>query len=180
MQIKTLLIVSLILLPLLSGWASADAESCENLWGGSQSSSDLSSETLKPEHVRLCLPLRFIPEPREDGVVFRDPSDTNGSRGRIGLAIATDSKYAYSDVMEEYERLKITLCQLSNVTAGTLCSVTKIQGKLYVALKGLQVGVYSEAFIHVGKGYMLALTAEAPDSAAYLVLRTVLQSAVIP
>ena len=179
-QLNILAMAMLTVLSLLSGWTVAVAQVCENPWGNALPHNNLRSETLKPEDVRLCLPAGFIPESKDDGIMFRDPADTKGARGRIGLAISVDSKYKHSDIMEDYEKLKIWLCQLSNITAGTLCSVTKIQGQLYVLLKGVQVGVNSEAYIHIGNGYMLALTAEAPDDAAYAILSAVLRGAIIP
>ena len=179
-QIRFLSLTMLTVLSLLAGWTMAVAQVCENPWGNALTNDNLRSEALKPEDVRLCLPAAFIPESKEDGIMFRDPADTKGARGRIGLAISVDSKYKHSDVMEDYEKLKIWLCQLSNVTAGTLCSVTKIQGKLYVLLKGVQVGVNSEAYIHIGNGYMLVLTAEAPNDAAYAILSAVIRGAIIP
>ena len=179
-QIRFLSLTMLTVLSLLAGWTMAVAQVCENPWGNALTNDNLRSEALKPEDVRLCLPAGFIPESKDDGIMFRDPADTKGVRGRIGLAISVDGKYKHSDIMEDYEKLKIWLCQLSNITAGTLCSVTKIQGKLYVVLKGVQVGANSEAYIHVGNGYMLALTAEAPDDAAYAILSAVLRGATIP
>ena len=179
-QIRFLSLTMLTVLSLLAGWTMAVAQVCENPWGNALTNDNLRSEALKPEDVRLCLPAAFIPESKDDGIMFRDPADTKGARGRIGLAISVDSKYKHSDIMEDYEKLKIWLCQLSNVTAGTLCSVTKIQGKLYVLLKGVQVGVNSEAYIHIGNGYMLVLTAEAPNDAAYAILSAVIRGAIIP
>jgi len=179
-QLNVLTIALLMVLSLLSGWTAAVAQVCDNPWGTALQNNNLRSETLKPEDVHLCLPAGFIPESKEDGILFRDPADTKGARGRIGLAISVDTKYKNSDLVEDYEKLKMWLCQLSNISAGTLCSVTKIQGKLYVVLKGVQVGANSEAYIHVGNGYMLALTAEAPDDAAYAILSAVLRGATIP
>jgi hypothetical protein len=179
-QIRFLSLTMLMVLSLLSGWTVAVAQVCDNPWGTALQNNDLRSATLKPEDVHLCLPAGFIPESKEDGILFRDPADTKGTRGRIGLAISVDTKYKNSDLVEDYEKLKMWLCQLSNISAGTLCSVTKIQGKLYVVLKGVQVGANSEAYIHVGNGYMLALTAEAPDDAAYAILSAVLRGATIP
>jgi hypothetical protein len=44
----------------------------------------------------------------------------------------------------------------------------------------LQVSVHTEAYIRIGNGYMLAITAEAPNDDALAVLKAVIQEAVIP
>ncbi len=165
---------------LMPGRAAAAAEVCGNPWGTALPAGSPGSETLKPEHVRLCLPAGFTAEARENSVVFRDLTDAKGARGRIGLAVSADRSYKHSDSREDYEKLKVKLCQLSNATAGTLCSVTQMQGKFFVVLKGLQAGVFSEVFFHIGDGYLLALTADAPDSDAYAVLQAVVQGAIVP
>lgn len=177
-DIRKLILPAICILFLFAGGAVA---ACENPWGGVAAQDQKQRSGVPgPEDVRLCLPPGFIPEAKERGFVFRDPNDGAGARGRLGLAVTPDSQYKHSDSMEDYEKLKAWLCHLSNISEATLCTVTKIQGNLYVLLKGLQVSVHTEAYIRIGNGYMLAITAEAPNDDALAVLKAVIQEAVIP
>ncbi|MDP2156118.1 MAG: hypothetical protein Q8K68_00215 [Nitrospirota bacterium] len=155
------------------------AQACENPWG-SVSEDKMRAGLPKVQEVRFCLPAGFVEEVREDGVSFRDPNDAAGSRGRLGAAISPGSNYQYSDNEKDYQRLQGWLCQLANISAGTRCAITRLKGNLFVLLKGLGIGVYSEIYIHTGDGYMVALTAEAPSESVLSSLRAVIQDANLP
>jgi len=49
-----------------------------------------------------------------------------------------------------------------------------------VVLKGLEVGSHTESYFHMGNGYLLALTAEAPNDETLASLRAVIQEVRIP
>ena len=158
----------------------ASAGDCENPWGKALPDKGAGSETITPGDVQLCLPMGFVPENREAGVAFSDPKDAEGKRGRLGLAISLDRKYQESDKDEEYERIKIWLCNLANTSVGTSCSIVRLKGVLFVLLHGLEVGTHTESYFHMGNGYLLALSAEAPDEDTLAVLRAVIREVKLP
>jgi len=172
--------IFLVSLFLLLGNISIVAEACENPWGSEAANSQPRAGVPKPEDVRLCLPAGFSGVVGEEGVSFRDPKDSTGSKGSLGIAISPGSNYKYSDKEADYQRLQGWLCQLANISSGTRCTITRLKDDLFVQLKSLGIGVYSEVYIHTGDGYMLALTAEGPNEAALSSLRTVIQGANIP
>ena len=157
----------------------AGAATCENSWG-SAAKSQPRAGVPKAEDVQLCLPAGFSVVIGEEGVSFRDPNDSTSSKGSLGIAISPDSTYSYSDKESDYLKLQGWLCQLANVSAGTRCTIIRLKNNLFVMLKSLGIGVYSEVYIHTGNGYMLALTAEAPNESALSLLRTVIEDANIP
>ena len=156
------------------------AQDCGNPWGGKTGEKPARSPVTKPEDVRLCLPAGFVPEEKEEGFAFSDPKDSKGEQGRMGIAVTLDSKYRHSDSKDEYERIKVWLCNLANTSIGTVCSVIEIRGSLFVLLKELQINSHTESYIHMGDGYLLALTAEAPTSEAMEQLRAVIHGARLP
>jgi hypothetical protein len=113
-------------------------------------------------------------------VAFFDPDDNQGKRGRLGLAVTTGKKYRKPDTEEEYERVKSWLCSLANTSTGTSCSMTRLQGKLFVLLKGLEIGTHTESYFQMGDGYLLALSAEAPNEEALALLRAVIWEVRLP
>ncbi|HYQ48487.1 MAG TPA: hypothetical protein VEP69_05435 [Thermodesulfovibrionales bacterium] len=134
----------------------------------------------KPEDIRLCLPPGFSAQEKEGGFAFSDSNDTKGEQGMIGIAVTVDSKYQHPTSRDEYERVKSWLCNLANTSMGTVCSLTEINGFIFVLLKGLEVGSHTESYIHMGNGFLLALTAEAPTGEALSRLRTVIAGVHLP
>ena len=165
---------------LLHGRAATIAEGCENPWGKAPSGSSAGSGVVTPEDVQLCLPPGFIPDKKDGGFAFYDPNDNDGKKGRLGLAVINDSKYRAPDKDEEYERIKVWLCNLANSSMGTSCSITRLQGGLFVVLKGLEIGSHTESYFHMGNGYLLALTAEAQNDETLASLRSVIQEVRLP
>jgi hypothetical protein len=98
----------------------------------------------------------------------------------LGIAVTLDSKYRHSDSKDEYERIKAWLCNLANISVGTVCSITEIRGSLFVLLRGLEINSHTESYIHMGNGYLLALSAEAPTGKALEQLRAVIRDARLP
>ncbi len=170
----------LVLASLFPGSMPSFAHACDNPWGSRAGNTKMLTGLPKLEDVRLCLPAGFAGQVKEGGVSFSDPSDSAGVRGSLGLAISPGSNFSASDSEMEYQRLKGWLCQLANLSAGTLCTITRLKDNYFVLLKGLGINVYSEVYVHTGNGYMLALTAEAPSDAALSALRPVIQDADIP
>jgi hypothetical protein len=160
---------------------SAIAGGCENPWGKAASEGrSAASGTVTHEHVQLCLPVGFVPENKEGGMAFSDPKDTEKKRGRLGLAVAVDGKYREPERDEEYEGIKAWLCSLANTSVGTSCSIVRLGGSLFVLLRSLEIGTHSESYFHMGNGYLLALSAEAPNEEALALLRPVIQGVRLP
>lgn len=180
---KKVVVLSLVFLLrtfLLCANTPAEAEVCENPWGSMAANPQPRAGLPKVEDIRLCLPAGFSGVVGEEGVSFRDPKDSTGSKGSMGIAISPGSNYKYSDKEADYQRLQGWLCQLANISSGTRCTITRLKDDLFVQLQSLGIGVYSEVYIHTGDGYLLALTAEAPNEAALSSLRTVIHGANIP
>ena len=159
---------------------SASAGECENPWGRAGSDQGTGSAAITPEDIRLCLPAGFIAEKKEGGVAFSDPKDTEGKKGRLGLAISADQKYQKPERDDEYERIKAWLCSLANTSVGTSCSIVRLGGAPFVLLKSLEVGTHTESYFHMGNGYLLAVSAEAPNEETLALLRAVIQEVRLP
>jgi hypothetical protein len=179
-QIMVQFIIFLAVVVLYFGSMFTVAQACENPWGSVSENNKTRVDLPKVENVRLCLPDGFAGVMSEDGVNFKDPNDAAGTRGSLGIAITPGSNYSYSDNEMDYHGLEGWLCQLANISAGTRCAIIRLKGNLFVLLKGLGIGVYSEIYIHTGNGYMLALTAEAPNESTLSSLRAVIQDTNIP
>lgn len=179
-EIMVLQIILIAAVVMFFGSTLTVAQACENPWGNVSGNLKTRAGLPKAEDVGLCLPSGFAGVVREDGVSFRDPNDSAGSRGRLGVAISPGSNYQYSDDETDYHRFEGWLCQLANISAGTRCAITRLKNNLFVLLKDLGIGAYSEIYINTGNGYMLALSAEAPNEAALSLLRAVIQDANIP
>jgi hypothetical protein len=96
------------------------------------------------------------------------------------LAVSHDPKYREPEKDEEYERVKAWLCNLANTSVGTSCSITRLRGSLFVLLRSLELGSHTESYFHMGNGYLLALSAEAPNEEALALLRAVIQEVRLP
>ena len=180
-MIQRPVILTILLFSLFSLVASACfAQDCGNPWGGKSREKPAGSPVTKPEDVHLCLPAGFVPAEKEGGFAFFDAKDSKGEQGRLGIAVTLDSQYRHSDSTDDYVRIKAWLCNLANTSVGTVCSVTEIRGSLFVLLKGLEINSHTESYIHMGDGYLLALTAEAPTSEAMEQLREVIHGARLP
>ncbi|NJD56235.1 MAG: hypothetical protein FIA94_07515 [Nitrospirae bacterium] len=178
---KKPLILMFLLLALFSYRdSSCFAQECGNPWGGNPGEISAGAPVTKPEDVRLCLPPGFVPENKDGGIAFSDPNDSKGEQGRLGIAVTVDSKYRKPESSDEYERVKAWLCNLANTSMGTVCSISEINGVFFVLLKGLEIGSHTESYIHMGNGYLLALTAEAPTGESLSRLRMVINGACLP
>lgn len=169
-----------LLISLLFHYDLAVAQDCGNPWGGNPGERSAGARVTKPEDVRLCLPPGFVAEEKEGGIAFSDPNDSKKEQGKMGIAVTVDSKYRKPESSDEHERVKAWLCNLANTSMGTICSITEINGVTFVLLKGLEIGSHTESYIHMGNGYLLALTAEAPTGEALSRLTTVIRGARLP
>lgn len=158
----------------------ASAQDCPNPWGSVANKMSEVRPVIIPEDIRLCLPPGFVPHKIDGGMAFYDPDDVEGKRGKLGLAVSIDGKYRKPDSEEEYERVRSWLCGLANTSLGTICSLTSLQGQQFVLLKSLEIGTYTESYLQMGNGYLLALSAEAPNDETLSLLRAVIQEVKLP
>lgn len=180
MTAKTVIMAFLVFASCLWSCSPCSAQDCGNLWGGAAEKKPGAGPVIIPKYVRLCLPHGFIPHEKDGGLAFYDPDDVEGKKGRLGLAVSDDGKYRKPYTDEEYERIKSWLCSLANTSAGTSCTMTRLQGTPFVLLKGLEIGTHTESYFQMGDGYLLALSAEAPNEEALALLRAVIQEVRLP
>ncbi len=170
----------LMLASSLWNWSPCFAQDCGNPWGGTAERRPGAGPAIMPEDIRLCLPPGFIPQEKDGGLAFYAPDDIEGKKGRLGLAVSADGKYRKPETDAEYEKIKAWLCSLANTSAGTSCSMTRLQGSTFVLLKGLEIGTHTESYFQMGNGYLLALSAEAPTEEALALLRAVIREVRLP
>lgn len=161
----------------VSGLTAIKRNECANEWGGA-------SRTSTPperDQIRLCLPKGFSPVGEENGALaFRDESV---SRGSIYLSISPDSQYRGSNDPKDYKKLEelfVSLMKSSPETKILSSEIVTIDGKRFVTIRATAKGKISESSIHIGNGYLLALSAEAPTEAALSTLSAVIRVAGIP
>jgi len=180
MTAKTVIMTLVIFASCLWSCSTPAARDCDNPWGGATERRPGGGPAVIPEDVRLCLPPGFIPQEKDGGLAFYDPDDIEGKKGRLGLAVSADGKYRKPNTDEEYEKIKSWLCSLANTSAGTSCSMIRLQGVRLVLLKGLEIGTHTESYFQMGDGYLLALSADAPTEKALAELRVVIQEVRLP
>jgi hypothetical protein len=180
MTARTVITAFLMVVSCLLSCSPCSAQECGNPWGGEAEKKPGAGLVIIPENIRLCLPPGFVPHEKDGGLAFYVPDDFEGKKGRLGLAVSADGKYRKPDTDEEYERIKSWLCSLANTSAGTSCTMTRLQGTPFVLLKGLEIGTHTESYFQMGDGYLLALSAEAPNEEALALLRAVIQEVRLP
>jgi len=161
----------------VNGLTSMKRNECANPWGGSSRTSN----SPEREQVRLCLPEGFSPVGEENGALaFRDES---ASCGTLYISISKDSQYHGTDDPKEYAKLKdwlLALMKSSSETKILGSEMVTIDGKRFVAIRAAAKGKVSESSFHIGNGYLLALSAEAPNEAVLSTLGNVIRAAEIP